>query len=576
MREKKFHKLFKHRSVQLSLMLIAGLFLGWLLFKPHQHLEKEQVQSEQAKETIYTCSMHPQIRRNGPGKCPICGMDLIPLAEDFKEEESNGFVYTMSPEAVALANIQTQKVKRISPEHKIYLTGKLAINEQKLAVITANFYGRIERMFVNFTGQTVRKGEKLATIYSPELITAQKELIEATKFKDINPVLYNASKEKLRLWKITESQINKIESSGIVQTEFDVLADQEGVVIKRNVAKGDYVNKGTVLFEIADLNNLWVLLDAYENELPFLKKGQKIFITVSSFPEREFETTISFIDPLINPQTRTASVRAELTNWQNILKPEMFVKGKVVVSGFLKESTPVIPKTSLLWTGKRSIAYVKIPGKEIPSFEMREISIGPSLGDYYVVKSGLTEGEEIVTEGVFAVDAAAQLKGNYSMMQRPQNKKIIVPDSFLYQLTTFIEQYFELKNNLVKSDFDFTLMSAKTLESKLNIIDMKQLDEDAHKVWMEYYSAIKQQLDLLKSSENIEEARKYFASLSEQLIKTIEIFGVKKDSIYVTYCPMAFNNKGAYWLSEFKNIKNPYFGNKMLTCGEVRKIIGGF
>ncbi|GCD76935.1 hypothetical protein JCM31826_04170 [Thermaurantimonas aggregans] len=184
--------------------------------------------------------------------------------------------------------------------------------------------------------------------------------------------------------------------------------------IKKTCA--NFVNKGTVLFEVADLSNVWVLLDAYEIDLPFLKVGQKITLTVPSLPGKEFTAYISFIDPFINTQTRTASVRAELNNPQLILKPETFVMGKIRAKLPVSEKSVVIPRTALLWTGKRSIVYVKIPNAEFPSFEMREITLGASLGDYYIVVSGLSEGEEIVTNGVFAIDGAAQLNGNYSKM----------------------------------------------------------------------------------------------------------------------------------------------------------------
>ena len=176
------------------------------------------------------------------------------------------------------------------------------------------------------------------------------------------------------------------------------------------------MNKGTVLFEIADLSKVWILLDAYETDLPLMKIGQKITITIASVPGKEFTAPISFIDPLINPQTRTAAVRAVLNNAQQILKPEMFVRAKIKVDLSVSRKSIVIPKTSLLWTGKRSLVYVKVPNTEFPTFEMREITLGSSLGEYYIVESGLIEGEEIVTNGVFAIDGAAQLAGKPSMM----------------------------------------------------------------------------------------------------------------------------------------------------------------
>jgi Cu(I)/Ag(I) efflux system membrane fusion protein len=565
-------RIFENKILQFSLVLMVGLFFGWLLFKGN-HNSKITHNHDHSKETTYTCSMHPQIRQNEPGKCPLCGMDLIPLAQNSGNGESNPFVFTMSAEAIALANVQTQKVKTVSAEHEVYLTGKIAINEQKLAVITANYSGRIEKLFIDFKGQTVSNGQKLATIYSPELVTAQKELIEAAKFKEVNPALYNASKEKLRLWKITEAQISEIENSGIVLTEFDVYADQSGVVIRRDISKGDFVNKGSVLFEIADLSNLWVLLDAYESDLAFMKVGQKITLTVASLPGKEFTTNISFIDPLINPQSRTAAVRAELNNTQQLLKPEMFVKGKIKANLSVSEKSLVIPKTALLWTGKRSIVYIKVPDSEFPSFEMREITIGASLGDYYIVESGLTEGEEIVTNGVFAIDGAAQLNGNYSMMNRAVDNTIAVPEKFTEQLTDFVNQYFELNKSLVQSDFKMTQTNAKKLETSLSKIDMKLLDEEAHDAWMEQFSILKKRIGQLQTAKDIEKQREIFSGLSNQIIEIAETFGLKIETVYVAYCPMALDDKGAFWLSEKEEINNPYFGDKMLRCGEVKKKI---
>lgn len=565
-------QILNNRILQLSLVLIIGLFLGWLIFKSDNSSESSH-NHEQDKETTYTCSMHPQIRQNEPGKCPICGMDLIPVAQKSDKGESSPFIHTMSPEAIALANVQTQKVKTVSPEHEIYLTGKVAVNEQKLSVITANYSGRIEKLFIDFTGQTISKGQKLATIYSPELVTAQKELIESSKFKEINPALYNASKEKLRLWKINEKQINEIENSGVVLTEFDVYADQSGIVIRRDISKGDYVNKGTVLFEIADLNKVWILLDAYESDLPFMKIGQKIIITLASIPGKEFNSTISFIDPLINPQTRTATVRTELNNPQQLLKPEMFVKGKIKASLSVSGKSIVIPNTSLLWTGKRSVVYVKVPNTEFPAFEMREITLGASLGEYYIVENGLTEGEEIVTNGVFAIDGAAQLNGNYSMMNRAVDNTIAVPDKFTEQLTDFVYQYLELNKSLVQSDFKLTQSNAKKLETSLNKIDMKLLDEEAHNAWMEQFSNLKKHIGLLQIAKDIEKQREIFSDLSNQMIEIAETFGLKIETVYVAYCPMALDDKGAFWLSEKEEINNPYFGDKMLRCGEVKKKI---
>ncbi len=556
------------------IILVIGFITGRYLLPSNQTIKSSNHQKTSSSEDQeYTCSMHPQIRQNEPGDCPICGMDLIKVSQTSDKKEKSPFVYNMSHGAMALANVQTQKVKIISPEHEINLTGKIAVNEQNLAVITANYSGRIEKLFIDFTGQSVRKGQKLASIYSPDLVTAQKELIESAKFKEVNPALYNASVEKLRLWKITKEQINNIEKSGEVLTEFDVYADQAGIVVRRDISNGDYVNRGTVLFEIADLSKVWVLLDAYESDLPFIQNKQKITITTTSIPGEKFTSHISFIDPFINSNTRTASIRAELNNPQQRLKPEMFVRGtiKAKISG--NEETIVIPNTSLLWTGKRSLVYVKVPNTDVPSFEMREVTIGSALRDHYTIESGLSEGEEVVTNGVFSIDAAAQLNGKYSMMNKPPDKRAGVPDKFANQLTNMLLAYFDLQNSLVKTDFKRAKSNANTLDSAFRKIDMNLLDNEPHAEWMEHHRNLKKMMGHIRDADDIDQLRNAFAPLSKQMIETVEAFHVKADAVYIVFCPMALNDDGAYWLSDSEEINNPYFGDKMLRCGEVKKKI---
>lgn len=556
--------------VRLGLMLALGLLIGWLVFG-HRAAKEHVDAAEQGKESTYTCSMHPQIRQTGPGKCPICGMELVPVTKTGGHEgHDDPFVHTMSPEAVALANIRTRKVRAVSPEHEIRLTGKVALNEQRLAVITANFPGRIEELFIDFTGQTVTEGQRMATIYSPELVTAQKELIEASKSKESNRALYDAVREKLRLWKISPRQIDDIEQGASVLTAYDVYADMAGVVMRREVSKGDYVGRGDVLLEVADLSNVWVILDAYESDLPLMRVGQKIRFTLTSVPGTEFTSTIAFIDPLIDPRTRTASVRAEAANPGLVLKPGMFVNAKVKAHFPLREKALVIPNTALLWTGKRSVVYVKVPDSEFPAFEMREIVTGPSLGEYHAVAEGLTEGEEVVVNGVFAIDAAAQLNGNYSMMNRPVDRRIPVPGKFTAQLTAFLDLYLTLTDHLVASDHAKAKESAGRLLQAFGHIDHDQLDGAALTAWTGHRAILRKHLDRLAEAGSLERQREIVAPLSAQLRETLEVFGPGNRDIFVIFCPMALDNSGAHWLSVSQEVRNPYFGEAMLKCGNVK------
>jgi membrane fusion protein, copper/silver efflux system len=275
---------------------------------------------------------------------------------------------------------------------------------------------------VNFTGEMVSKGQPLALIYSPELVTAQQELLETVKTKQSQPEIYEAAKEKLRQWKLTDKQIAEIENSGKVQANMEVESTASGIVTARRVNNGDYVSQGSVLYEVSDLSHVWILFDAYESDLPFLKKGDKVEFSIQALPGSAYSGTIMFIDPVIDTVNRVAKVRLEMSNPGAKLKPEMFATGIVKSNLAEYKDKLVIPRSAVLWTGKRSIVYVKQSGDE-PVFKIREIELGPQLGNSYVVTDGLKDGEEIVTEGAFSVDAAAQLEGKPSMMNQEGGKK---------------------------------------------------------------------------------------------------------------------------------------------------------
>ena len=416
-------KIFSNIYVRNGLFIFAGLLLGWLLFhssagtkEDHNHLTKV------AKKEIWTCAMHPQIRLDHPGKCPICTMELIPLNEYDSGSKIDSNAIHFSKEAMEIANVSTSVVSHQKPVKEVRLYGKVQSDERLIQNQVAHISGRIEKLMVNFTGEPIRQGQLLALIYSPELITAQQELIESAKSKQTQPEIYEASREKLKQWKLTESQISKIESSARVKTNFEVYSNTSGIVTAKRVNTGDYVSQGAVLFDVANLSSVWVLFDAYESDLPFLKVGNSISFTLQAMPGKSYSANIRFIDPMIDPINRVAKVRVEISNSGGKLKPEMFATG--IVKANLNEYNDklVIPRSAVLWTGKRSVVYVKQPKNPEINFKMREIELGPMLGNSYVVESGLMEGEEIVTDGTFSVDAAAQLAGKPSMMNRDQPK----------------------------------------------------------------------------------------------------------------------------------------------------------
>ena len=244
--------IFSNKYVRFSFILIGGIFLGWLFFhSPGKTEDKHNHTAEATKGTIWTCAMHPQIRMPEPGKCPICGMDLIPLNQAGTTTDAEAI--HMTKEAVQLANVLTSVVSKQNPVKDIRLYGKIQADERLLQSQVSYLPGRIEKLFVNFTGEAVRKGQTLALIYSPDLVTAQQELLETAATKQSQPALYEATKDKLRQWKLSESKIASIESSGKVKTNFEVFANTTGIVSARRVNNGDFVSPGTVLFDVADL-----------------------------------------------------------------------------------------------------------------------------------------------------------------------------------------------------------------------------------------------------------------------------------------------------------------------------------
>jgi Cu(I)/Ag(I) efflux system membrane fusion protein len=411
----------KTKIFLLVIALGTGVFLGWLFFHtPHRHKDGQGQIIQSSKTTIWTCAMHPQIRMPGPGKCPICGMELIPLVQNSAPVDSESV--HLSNEAAQLANVETSKVTRQNPVKEIRLYGKVQADERLLQSQVAHIPGRIEKLLVNFNGERVIKGQTLALIYSPELVTAQQELLEAAKTKQSQPDIYEAAKEKLRQWKLTEEQINAIENSGNVKNLLEAVSSTNGIVTAIKVKNGDHVAEGTILYDVADLSKLWVMFDAYENDLEFLNKGDKLNFTLQALPGINFSRNITFIDPVIDPVTRVAKVRVEVNNENGRLKPEMFATGIVSANLSGYQNDVVIPLSAVLWTGKRSIVYVRQPGTE-PVFKLRNIELGPMLGDNYLVVGGLMEGEEIATKGAFSIDAVAQLEGKPSMMN-PAGSKV--------------------------------------------------------------------------------------------------------------------------------------------------------
>lgn len=430
------------------------------------------------KAGVWTCSMHPQIHLPNPGQCPICGMNLIPL-ESGKDDEGGPREMSVSENSARLMEIETVPVERRFVTANVRMVGKIDYDETRVSHITAWVPGRLDRLFVDYTGVPVKKGDHMVSLYSPELLSAQEELLQSigaakslersdvSIVRDTTEATVVATREKLRLWGLTLEQIEAIERRGTADDHITIYAPAGGIVIHKNAREGMYVQTGTRIYTIADLSRVWVNLDAYESDLHWLKYGQKVAFTTESYPGETFSGTISFIHPVLNEATRTVKVRVNVANEAGRLKPGMFVRAVVEASvatggrimdaslagkwigpmhpevvkdepgpcdvcgmplvraenlGYVgaeprAEDKPlVIPASAALLTGKRAIVYVEVPGSEKPTYEGREIVLGVRAGDYYLVKRGLAVGERVVTMGAFKLDAELQIRAKPSMM----------------------------------------------------------------------------------------------------------------------------------------------------------------
>lgn len=467
---------------------LLGLALGFGLrgcfHSAHPSGDAVKVEAVVEKAEVWTCSMHPQIRQPKPGKCPICAMDLIPAGAG-AEDNDRPTELAMSPAARKRAEVRLAAVERKFVETSVRMVGKAQFDETRVAHIATRVPGRIDRLYVNFVGTPVKKGDHLADLYSPELVSAQQELIQAAKAvgeltahsaeAGIGPAraTLESAREKLRLWQLTPEQIDEVERSGKPRDHLTFYSPLAGIVVERmDTFEGMYAETGMKLFTVADLSRVWVKLDAYESDLVWLRYGQPVEFQVEAYPGEAFEGTIAFIDPVLDPMTRTVKVRVIAGNRDARLKPEMFVRavvrvritedGKVIqpdlagkwispmhpeivkdgpgacdVCGMAlvraeelgyAEKEPaavraplVIPASAPLITGKRAVVYVAVPEKE-GAFEGREIALGPRAGEYYLIKSGLKEGELVVVNGNFKIDSSLQIQGRVSMMQPGEEK----------------------------------------------------------------------------------------------------------------------------------------------------------
>lgn len=542
-------------------------------------------------KTVWTCSMHPQIRKSEPGQCPICGMDLIPIgSHDDPGSAAKTNQVVLSPRAQALLKLRTTAVRR-QPDAaaELHLLGRFEPDETTLKTITAWTSGRIDRLHVNVTGQRVRAGQVTATLYSPEVFAAHQDLIVAKRQVDkaqtsseaartaVQAAL-DAARERLGLLGIPKDEVARMETQDRPTRALAIRSPFTGTIIERIATEGSYVATGSPLYRIANLNSLWLQLDAYEHDLGRLARGQTVRITLEALPGQEFTGEVTFIEPTVDERLRTAKVRVQVDNRAQHLRPGMFAEATVKAGQANGQGTPlVIPATAPLFTGRRAIVYVETNSGERLVYEPRTVRLGPRLGDVYPVVAGLSEGDRVVSRGAFALDADLQIRGGASMMSSADDHEpsgwggvISLSSAARRSLTAVASAYLAVQAALADDDLERANAAASALIEALQQVDMDN-SEEAQAAWSRLAAALRGHGQHIAMTTSIEEARRGFEPLSQAFIQLLSRFGNPlQHEVFLAFCPMAAGSDGALWVQEGREIHNAYFGASMLDCGEVR------
>jgi Cu(I)/Ag(I) efflux system membrane fusion protein len=535
--------------------------------------------------------MHPQIRQPEQGQCPICGMDLIPAGsggDDLSTEEVE-----LSARARTKARIQTTRVERgLEAGVERRLLGRVDYDETTLRVVTSWIAGRIDALHVRVTGQRVAKGQKIATLYSPEVYSAHQDLIQARQqvqrfgaastdtARRAGQSALDAARARLRLLGVPTAELNAMEKASSPTESTSIRTPFSGTVIERLATEGAYVRAGTGLYRVADLRRIWVQLDAYESDLPLLRLGQGVELEVSALPGDTFSGTVTFVDPVLDARTRTARVRIEVSNKDRSLAPGMFAEAIVKGREEGGEQPLLIPESAPLFTGRRSLVYVERRAEDRYIYEARVVRLGARVGEYYPVIAGLGEGERIVTHGAFAIDADLQIRAGSSMMTVPDDTETgpyddvtPVPKEYEVALGQVLEHYLALHRALASDD----LAAAKGSMQKA-VTATEKLHAKGPGAFADGWQAISRQLLVhgkhLGHASTLDEARLPFRDVSQQIATLLRVFGNPlEDTVHLAFCPMALNNEGAEWVQRSATIENPYFGASMHRCGEVHNAV---
>ena len=586
--------------------------------------------------SIFTCPMHPQIRQPAPGRCPICGMALVP-ASGAGVADLDELSVKIEPAQRRLANIQTAKVASEPVEATLQTVGAIAIDESRQATISAYVDGRIERLFADYTGVDIKKGDHLAVLYSPPLYAAQVEYVEARRasamsgglqaVRQAQESLAANTRQRLREFGMTDEQITELENAGKAQSRLTIYAPQGGTVIEKLAVEGKYVKAGDPIYRIAELSTVWLILRLFPEDATRIRFGQRVEAVIQSLPGETLLGRVAFIDPTVDPKTRTVGVRVELLNDHGRLRPGDYAQARINLPigpqgkvfdkdlagkwispmhpqiirdeagqcpicgmdlvptsryGFAEKPVPQpkslhVPRLAVLLAGGNSIVYVETkPGR----FEIRPVTVGPILRDKIVILEGLKAGESVATAGNFLIDSQMQLAGKPSLIdpsraiaKSKERKGPLVFEQVAVtpiggeagkKLEALYAAYFAVQKALAADKTPPAAAAQALHKAASELGGGATLPESSAKLVQ----------DIAAKSEHLHHldlagARKGFKPLSQAVVALatqVRSQGAQSPFTHF-YCPMVPGG-GGDWLQPGGELLNPYFGSEMLRCGE--------
>lgn len=580
----------------LTLIFVAAIAagLGWYFGRSSTETGGETTSGDR-KIAFYQSPMHPWIKSDQPGNCTICGMKLTPVYEGEKGFDSDSSVVALSSNAINTVNVQTEQVQVRPLQRTIEVAGTIVSDRTRNRVISAYVDGRVEKLFVNYVGAEVKEGEPLATLYSPNLLTAEREystllaqtnLASSPQLRAEHERLVQAAAQRLQRLGMSAAQISELAHKAGTNFTTQVVSPISGTVINRAVFEGQYVKEGDKLFEISDLGKMWFIFDVYEQDLAWIQPGQQVQVSSSAIPGKTFEGPITFIDPTINETTRSAKVRVELVNplveangaQRRELLNNLYARGKIQIQS---EPFLAVSRTAVLNPGDGPRVWVDEGGG---AYQARPVTLGWNGAGFVQVIEGLAEGERVVTTGNFLIDSQAQISGGgagaghqHGTESPAHEHRSGEQDNDNHSAHEVTEKQAQAAKELITTS-DLVNQGLAADRIKEFNEHLAHLRDAATKVEKQFsgvpdlgeLAANVSKEGKLGATENLDQARKTYMAFSKAVADFASALKNTDPQFpgKVYKCPMyPAPGKTAFWVQSDGPIRNPFYGSEMLDCG---------